>query len=240
MAFPAPVEQPPQSLPPGDALAERLGGDLLPGLHEVFAADSELGTGLGFAAMLAARRRRVGPVLWLRDDRGRRDTCLYGWGFAELSLSPDRLILVQCPDPVVMLRAANEIVGCGEVAAVVIESSGRIPKMDLTATRRLHLRAISSGVLLVSLRTAVEPEPSAALTRWRVEAAPSRMLPALAPGMPRLVLTLLRHRAGIAPFEVMLEWDVASLGFLVPGKTRHFAIGGPRLAAGSLLRSQAA
>ena len=49
--------------------------------------------------------------------------------------------------------------------------------------------------------------PSAAQTRWRIGAAPSRPLPANAPGFPSFDVSLLRHRGGIAEFDAQVEWD---------------------------------
>lgn len=198
----------------GDVLVERLGGDLPPGLHEVFAAGDDVGAGLGFAAMLAARCRRGGPVFWLREDRSRRGTRLYGWGLAELGLAAERLILIETTQSLAALRAAREVLGCSSAAAMVMETRGKVPALDLTATRRLHLAAMRSGVLAISLRLSAEICPSAALTRWQVMAAPSRPLPALAPGPARLVLSLQRHRGGVADFEMAADWDPEVRGFV--------------------------
>ena len=49
-------------------------------------------------------------------------------------------------------------------------------KLDLTASRRLALRARESGVLGLLLRQAGPAEPGAALTRWLVSPRPAGTL----------------------------------------------------------------
>lgn len=208
----------------GDGLDLRLGASLAAGLHEAFAAPEERGPGLGFAVMLALRARTQGPILWVRESVAGRDTRLNGWGLSELGCDPARLLLVETKGAVAMLRAAREAMSCAAVAAVIMESQGCLPALDLTATRRLHLAAVEAGVLAVSLRHAAEPAPSAALTRWQVAAAPSSPLAALAPGLPRLALTLLRRRGGLAGLEILVEWDRDRRAFSAPGKTHSGAV----------------
>lgn len=208
----------------GDSLDLRLGAPLTAGLHEAFAAPEERGPGLGFAVMLALRTRAEGPILWVREATASRDTRLHGWGLGELGCDPARLLLVEAKGVVAMLRAAREAMGCAAVAAVIMESQGRLPALDLTASRRLHLAAMEAGVLAVCLRHAAEPAPSAALTRWQVAAAPSSPLAALAPGLPRLALTLLRRRGGMAGLEIHVEWDRDRRAFTAPGQTHPGAV----------------
>lgn len=192
---------------PEDALEARLGNGFRAGLHEIHVGTDDSGTGIGFALMLAIRKPSPGPVIWVRDDRSGCGTRLYGHGIAELGLDPARLLLVTTPDPVAALRATREAMACNQVAAVVLESKGKFPQLDLTASRRLHWAAVQSGVIGISLRIGGEAVPSAAMSRWRVTAAQSEPLPGMAPGRPRLVVELQRHRAGVPAFEMMVEWD---------------------------------
>lgn len=206
---------------PVDAFAARLGGNLLPGLHEVYASSGDAAAAIGFAVMLAVRHSSSAPVVWVTERRSVRETRLYGWGLAELGLDPERLLLVEAPDPVAMLRAAREALTCSAVGTVVMQSAGKIAALDLTATRRLHLAAVSAGVLGLSVRTAAEAEPSAAMTRWRVETAPSRPLPGMAPGRPRLSLHLERHRGGVPAFQMTVDWDHRQGRFRLPNKIQR-------------------
>ncbi len=198
----------------------RLGGGLaVAALHEVFAAAEADGpAAAGFALLLALRCDRPGPVIWLREDKARMNGRLYGLGLAELGFDPARLLLVQAPDTLAVLRAGADAVACGAVATVIIEPWGRAPALDLTATRRLALAAAKSGVTTLLLRNG-DPPPSAANSRWQVAAAPSLALPANAPGMPAFDVTLLRHRGGIAGFSTRLEWDRdrRAFGTALPG-----------------------
>ncbi len=84
---------------------------------------------------------------------------------------------------------------------------GRMPELDLTASRRLLLAAKQSGVSLLLLRVDAMPMASAAETRWQVTAAPSRALAANAPGAPCFDVKLLRCRSRPAGQSWRLEWD---------------------------------
>ena len=202
----------------GDGVVDaRLGGGLaVAALHELYeSAEGDAAATLGLALLLARRNRRPGPIVWLGEDRARRDGRLYGLGLSELGVDPDRLLVVDAPDGLGMLRAAAEAVACHGVAAVIIAATGKAGRLDLTATRRLALAAARTGVTTLLLRSG-QPQPSAAASRWAVAAGPSTVLAAEAPfedlgapapGLPVFGLTLLRHRGGIAGFSCQLEWD---------------------------------
>jgi protein ImuA len=183
------------------------GGLLVAALHEFYAArEGDEVAAAGLALLLALRCGRPGPLLWLREDRVLRRGRPYGMGVAALGADPARLLLVQAPDTLALLRAGAEAVACTAMAAVIIEPAGRADAIDLTATRRLGLAAARSGVLTLLLRTGV-PVPSAAHSRWQVAAAASTPLAAQAPGLSAIDLRLLRHRGGLADVSARLEWD---------------------------------
>lgn len=193
----------------------RLGGGLARGrLHEVFAAEAgEAASAAGFAAMLglcAGRQMAEATaegLLWLRcDDAERASGGLYAPGFGELGGDAGGLLLAVAPDPVLLLRAAADAARCAGLGAVLVECRGDPRVLDLTATRRLTLAAEQSGVSVLLLRIAAEPAPSAADTRWRVRAAPSRALAADAPGLPAFDVELLRQRTGQGG-NWRVEWD---------------------------------
>jgi protein ImuA len=204
------------------ALDARLGGGLaVAALHEVYKGRAGDGAAAAaFALLLAMRAGRPGPLVWLREDKARHDGRLYGLGLAELGEDPARLLLVQAPDTLALLRAGAEAVACGAVAAVILEPWGKAGALDLTATRRLALAAARSGVLTLLLRSG-DPVPSAAQSRWQVSAAPSAGLAANAPGAPAFEISLLRHRGGIAAFETLLEWSRDSRSFAAPLSGGH-------------------
>lgn len=200
----------------GDAATDaRLGGGLAEGaLHEIHAEGDEAAAA-GFALLLAARSTRPGPLVWLREDKARRDGRIYGLGLAELGFDPGRLILVEAPDTLALLRAAGEAAACPALSGIILELAGKAAALDLTATRRLQLAAARAGMPILLLRPG-KPAPSAAHSRWQVAAAPSVQLEARAPGLPAFDLTLLRHRGGVTAFDTRLEWDPDGRAFRAP------------------------
>jgi len=190
-------------------LDTRLGGGLARGrLHELFAAGpGDQPSVTGFALMLAMRLGD-GPLLWLRQDSGvRGGGGLYAPGLIALGCDPARIIEVRTPDEVTLLRAAGDAVRCQQLAAVLVEPWGAARAFDLTASRRLSIAAEKTGVTVLMLRNDADPGPSAAQTRWRIRAIPSRALEAEAPGVATIEIALIRHRGGIAAFHQRLEWD---------------------------------
>ncbi|SKB41516.1 ImuA family protein [Sphingopyxis flava] len=208
-----------------------LGGGLAVGrVHEIFADPLDAATAAAFAALLALRGGGTAPLFWLRTaDAARQGGHLYAPGIAELGGDPDRLLLVETADTKALLAAANDALRCHGSAAVVVESRGRLPALDLTAGRRLALGARDAGTVLLLLRLGAEPAPSVADTRWRIAAAPSRELEANAPGAPAFDLELLRWRAGPAGGRWRLEWnrddqafrDAALSGAVLPLASRR-------------------
>src|SRR4051812_23375327 len=127
----------------------------------------------------------TGPVLWClkRPD-------LYGPGLLAHGLDPARLVLVCAKRDDELLWAIEEGLRTPGLAAVV----GEIGRLPMVAGRRLQLAAERSGVtafLLPRWRNGAEAmaereRPSAAVTRWRVAALPSRDIPGLSGiGTPR-------------------------------------------------------
>jgi protein ImuA len=117
------------------------------------------------------------------------------------------MVLGLVDDEASLLRAAADAARCHGLGTLLIESWGRAPGIDLTATRRLMLAAEASGVTILSLRIGAEPVPSAAASRWRVAACSSRPLEADAPGKPAFDIELLRRRGGQAGLRWRVEWD---------------------------------
>ncbi|WP_257545754.1 ImuA family protein [Sphingopyxis sp. DBS4] len=192
------------------AFDEALGGGFAAGrVHEFFAADAlDATSAAAFAALLALRTPGMAPLIWLRTtDATRRAGSIYAPGIAELGGDPDRLLLIETPDPRLLLACANDAIRCAGSAAVIVESWGKFPLLDLTAGRRLALGARDAGATLLMLRLNAAPAPSVAETRWSVVAAPSQALEADAPGAPAFDLELLRWRAGPAGGRWRLDWN---------------------------------
>ena len=225
------------------AIDAALGGGLARGrVHELFAATSDdAPSATGFAAMLALRTvGRRAPIFWLRSDEAeRRGGRLHAPGLIELGGDPDALVLGLAPDARALLRGAADAARCAGLGALIVECWGKCPSLDLTASRRLALAAEQSGVTLLMLRLEAEPVPSAADTRWAVNAASSQAMEANTPGPPQFEIQLLRRRAGPSGMCWRLEWDrdqtifrePALLGAVVPLPSRRPASAELRLSA---------
>lgn len=196
------------------AMDEALDGGLgQASLHEVFAAGPVHGpAATGFSLALASRawlfRMGAGPIVWVRQRLLDSEFGLpHGHGMATFGLDPARVLLVGVRDATDALKAAHDAVQCAAVGIVLAEIWGEPKALDLTASRRLSMAAADSGVTILMTRIAADPQPSAGASRWQVGSAPSIPLAADAPGAPAFSVTLLRHRAGLAPRRWRVEWD---------------------------------
>ena len=125
---------------------------------------------------------------------------LFAPGLAELGLAPDRLIVVRARRDA-GLWALEEVLKSPGVAAALAET----PRLGLTQSRRLQLAAETGRITAFLLRPAPAlAQPSAAVTRWRIEALPGaggrRDLAA-----PRWRVGLVRARGG-RPGAWQVEW----------------------------------
>jgi protein ImuA len=179
------------------------GGGLARGaLHEVVEAGPAefAGSATLFIAGIAARLK--GPVLWCLT---RRD--LFAPGLASAGLFPSRVIYAEAGRDRDVLPLVEEGLRERGLAAVI----GEVTRLTLTDSRRLQLAAEGSGVTALLLRrwwTITEKDlaalPSAAVTRWRIEPAPSEPVPAPGLGRPQWQVDLVRCRGG-APRTWILE-----------------------------------
>jgi protein ImuA len=219
MGGPARAAAPAGRLALGAPLDAALGGGLPRGaLHEIYGgAPGAHGVLLGFAAALAAGLRV--PVLWVRQDMSVREGGrLHAPGCAELGLDPDRLVLVEAADAAGVLRAAEDGLRHAGAGVVIAEPWGAARVLDLTATRRLALRAAERGALALLLRPGAEPAPSAAATRWHVAPAGSAAPLPFGLGAPAFALELARNRFGpLGQWNVEFDADARRFGPLAPG-----------------------
>jgi len=199
------------------------GGLAVDALHEVAAAAPGLGDDAAatlFAAAVAARRAGAeGTVLWALS---RRD--LFAPGLASAGLAPDRVLYAECRRDEEVLAVMEEGLRHGSLAAVV----GEVGRAVMAATRRLQLAAEEGGTMALMLkrwrRSGEDPLalPSAAVTRWRLAAAPSAPLPVAGIGRPRWRLELARQRNG-EPFTLVVEAPDEKARLALPAGARDRA-----------------
>ncbi|WP_374385034.1 ImuA family protein [Dongia sp.] len=216
------------------------GGGLAWGALHEFAGDGpdleEASLPAAAVARLIGRRLRLSPanrneggsVLWVAR---RRD--LYARALPAAGFDPRHLLHLNVRRNTDALWAIEEALRCQHPgAAGLIAVVGEIGALDLTQSRRLQLAAEKSGVptLLIrrdsrggEMRRLVQ-QPSAAMTRWRIAAAPSTGMAApphpILPGPLRWRLDLWRCRGG-RPATWLIEeqadgWREAAFSQPVP------------------------
>lgn len=113
------------------------------------------------------------PLLWVSDRRsGRESGHIYLAGLPALHVRTP-ILHVEVSHPRDVLQAMEEGATCTGLSAVVGEIHGTPRVLDFTATKRLALRAETSGVPLWLIRSEDPQALTAARERWRVSALPS-------------------------------------------------------------------
>ncbi|MEP3431390.1 MAG: inducible mutagenesis protein A [Roseibium sp.] len=208
-----------------DTLFQADGGLKLGALHEIVSAQSRHSGALsGFVFALLARllETRTGSVLIVQDPRAAQEAGqLHGPGLAAFGIDPARLIIVRPRRMEELLWCLEEGASCTVLAAVLGEVQGSQRLVDLTATRRIGLRAERSQMPVFILRHAAECEPTAATTRWQITPAVSRPPDLLKdgphPGLgaPVWRIELTRNRDG-RPGHLTVEWNHETRKFAAP------------------------
>ena len=190
------------------------------GLHDIAPETcADMAAAAGFAlALLACRQETAGhTILWCRQKLAASEAgALYARGLTPFGVAPGTLLVVTARTAADVLWAMEEGLRTGGLAAVIGELSP--PDELFAATRRLSLAAAGGrtpGILLLAGRHA---QPTAALSRWAVAAAPSAADPLdpIGPGCPRWRIALRRCRGG-RPGAWTVEWCHETCRFhLVP------------------------
>jgi protein ImuA len=181
-------------------------------LHEMRVAESrDTAAMTGFAVAVLSRLGTgdTRPLLWIVEQAVGAETGLpYGGGLRGFGLDPTDLIVVRVRKPVDALWVFEEGLRCAGLAAVVAEMQGNPRALDLTASRRLALRAAESGVTGFLLRQSARAAPGAASTRWLVGPLPASADADFPEGIgnPAWRLTLERNRHG-ATGVFDMEWN---------------------------------
>ncbi|WP_150495069.1 ImuA family protein [Roseibium aquae] len=200
----------------------------LASLHEVVGMQSrDSGAVSGFVMALLKRiaNLRPGPVLWVAaPDATREAGVVHGPGLVRFGLDAQRVMAVFPHRLEEALWVLEEGASCPALAAVWGDIQGRHRALDLTATRRLLLRAQASGVPVLLARHGTVDEPTAALTRFCIAPKPSLPPGLLAhgphDGLGRAgwQVDVTRNRDG-RPGQADVEWDHATGQFVAPARS---------------------
>lgn len=218
-------------VPPGNLLAtgaERfdaaLGGGLPgSGLTEVHAAASrDAGAAAAFVLALArlALDKAAGPVLWVGMTESFREAGYpYPPGMLSLhGIDSTRLLVARADKLVDTLWIAEQAAALDHFSVVLLETRGGSPRLDLTATRRLHRRACDAGHPLFLVRQAGLPEPTAAPFRLIVKSAPAGLRHvfgkplARSIGPPAFLVEISKNRTAPS-VQFILEWNSHARAF---------------------------
>lgn len=168
-----------------------LGGLSRGALHEVMGSPELADEAAATVFLAGILARTEGTVFWCLRWRD-----LFAPALSLAGLHPDRVVYVEAGSDTNVLIAMEECLRNHGLAAVV----GELVKATTTATKRLQLAAEKSLVTAFMFRRGVPREAvlegSAAVTRWRVLAAPSTPLGIPAIGRPHWDLRLERVRGG--------------------------------------------
>lgn len=174
----------------------------LDSLHEAAGASPGMGDDAAATLFLAGIAARAwGPVLWVVR---RRD--LFAPGIAQAGLAPERVLYAEATDDAEVLALMEEGLRHRGLGAVI----GEVKRASMPNTRRLQLAAEGGKTIALLLKRHAREGgnplavPSAAVTRWRIAAAPSAPLPVAGIGRARWRVELVRQRGG-EPHEWMME-----------------------------------
>ncbi|MGB3503076.1 MAG: hypothetical protein WBA44_15750 [Mesorhizobium sp.] len=205
------------------SLDQSLGGGVATsGLTEIHAAAMrDAAAAAGFALGLAVVSTKTAqempdaaaPILWAATAQTLREAGRpYMPGLVQrFGLQPQRMLFADVPRPVDALWVAEEAASAGVFSAIIVEIGGDPRELDLTATRRLHRRALGAGCPLYLLRLSATVQSTAAPVRLVVQAAPAAPRRTLSGplagsiGPPAFHVTIGKSRTAI-PASVTLEW----------------------------------
>lgn len=163
---------------------------------------------------LLFKQAPMAPLLWIGTSGFFAEAGFpYAHGLSRLfGIAPQSLLFAEAPKPADALWIAEEAAALKMLAAVVVELPGNPRRLDLTATRRLHRRAVEAGRPVFLLRQSAEPETTAAPLRFIVAPAPAAARRILGRplagsiGPPAFAVTLDKNR--LAPSaRFILEWN---------------------------------
>jgi protein ImuA len=183
----------------------------LASVHEIHAASAlDLPAALGFLTALLVSLPEKGPIFIVTSAQSLASMGqLHGHGLQALGLDPSRITLVAARKETDAFWALEESLrsGAASVVAGLIAQS-----LDLKKSQRLSLAAREARRPLLLLRPPKAAVASAAVTRWRIAAAPCHRENSGAVASWRWQVKLERCRNG-STGEFVLEWFHASHRF---------------------------
>jgi len=189
----------------------------MPGLHDIAGeAHADYAAALAFAlagAHRAAKKTGRCALICQMENSAFDHGALYGPGLNTLGIDPGAFIIVSTRSEVDLLWCAEEALGCGELAALVLRLPSRARKYSFAASRRLQLRALESGAPAYVVRGGPERGAIAAETLWRI--APAESLPS--GYASKRILGLARWRAALErartsrPRDWVMAWENETL-----------------------------
>lgn len=200
-----------------DDIDALLGGGFLQGnMHEVRCTLSrDIGCTIGFLLGVLYGLTDKQPIVWLSEPSADLDTgMLFPGGISHLGLDPSRIACIRPPHLADCFWAAGEALRTGGLAAVVLHLKGNPNTFDLSISRKLMLRAQTSGIPLFTLRQAGAEEASSAATRWHIKPSPSLPNEIYPKGLGhmRLTLTLEKNRNGQTG-QWLIAWNPQTRSF---------------------------
>jgi protein ImuA len=203
------------SVASGEVLAPEAA--LTSGFHELLAAAPDDETVTTALTLNMAQKAAAGQSLCYCSLAGeaREHGVLYGHGVADLGIAPDRLLMVTAAKEKELLWTLEEAAASGAFGAIIGALGAKERVYGFAASRRLKLRAASTGIPLFLIRHWSAEGTTAAYGRWRVSARPSPPQGERAGyqllGPARLQLQLVRM-GGVPPQHWEMAFD-ATRGF---------------------------
>lgn len=172
-------------------------------------------SGFGLGLCLFGRSYRPGKrILWIGERLVAREAGLpHAAGLADYGLQPGELLYAMPRRLEDALWLADAALTSGGFSAVMLEVNGNPRGFGLTESRRLSLKAKSTGGFLLLVRQGGEEEASSASLRLRIEPAPAaaRFLPdgsMLGGSIGNPVFRLVPEKIRLGgPRELILEWN---------------------------------
>ena len=161
------------------------------------------------------------PIIFISETSSRLEGGqIYPPGLVSLGIDPATCLFIQPRSLNDALWVAELTAKQKSVAATILEVRGNPQNLDMAGTRRLHLRAQSSGRPFFLLRQAGQEEATAARLRFGVQSAPAalRTLPSQklfssSLSRPAFQITLEKSK-NPAPQSFILEWNNDSHSFI--------------------------